>query len=246
MKATTFLTTLLYIGARAQCGPNRDQPYPPGSTTCPPPPTGGGAAPAGGGGGTTTTAAACTSPPCAASLLGDVGLTTATGTDSRSGKTFAAGENIYGPFEAGFASQQDSILAGLGCNPGSLGHVAGGIDTWTAEQMVAHQCSVTLPRVEGNSYVSLIDECGGHTQAYHFHERLKCLYDEAAAGHSTKVGEAVDSAKTPIYSKYESTNVLPELDACGGEHHDSPHFNASSARRPQIRRFSPTLRLTTV
>jgi hypothetical protein len=53
---------------------------------------------------------------------------------------------------------QDNILAGLGCSPGSLGHVAGGIDTHTAEQMVAHQCGVTLPRYEGARYISLIDE----------------------------------------------------------------------------------------
>ena len=113
-----LLTTLLYIGARAQPG---------GAQT------------------------SCTKPPCAASLLGDVGLTTATGTDARTGKAFAVGENIFGPFEAGFSTQQDGILAGLGCNPGSKGHVPGGVDTWTAEQMVAHQCGVTLPRVEGNN-----------------------------------------------------------------------------------------------
>ena len=59
--------------------------------------------------------------------------------------------------------------------------MAGGIDTYTAEQMVAHQCSVTLPRIEGDAYISLIDECGGHTNEYHFHERLKCLYDPEAA-----------------------------------------------------------------
>ena len=53
---------------------------------------------------------------------------------------------------------QDNILAGLGCSPGSLGHVAGGIDTHTAEQMVAHQCGVALPRYEGERYISLIDE----------------------------------------------------------------------------------------
>ena len=151
----------------------------------------------------------CTTTPCAAPLFGDVALTTVAGTDARTGRTVPVGENIYGPFEAGFSDQQDNILAGLGCNPGSKGHVPGGIDTWTAEQMVAHQCGVTLPRIEGNSYISLIDECGGHTQAYHFHERLKCLYDGEAAGHSTKIGEAVDGAKTPIYGKYEATNVLP-------------------------------------
>ena len=55
-------------------------------------------------------------------------------------------------------AMQDNILAGLGCSPGSLGHVTGGIDTHTAEQMVAHQCGVALPRYEGERYISLIDE----------------------------------------------------------------------------------------
>ena len=61
----------------------------------------------------------------------------------------------------------------------------GGIDTYTAEQMVAYQCSVTLPREESGSYVSLMDECGGHTQEYHFHEKMSCLYSQSGA-HSTQ------------------------------------------------------------
>ena len=92
----------------------------------------GGGMPGGGGGGGST----CITRPCAAPTLGTIGYTTASGRDERTGNTFQAGEDIYGPFEAGFSSRQDGILAGLGCNPGSLGHVAGGIDTWTAEQMV--------------------------------------------------------------------------------------------------------------
>ena len=36
---------------------------------------------------------------------------------------------------------------------------------------------------------SLIDECGGHTNEYHFHERMACLF-KAEGGHSAKVGEA--------------------------------------------------------
>eukprot|EP00966_Prymnesium_polylepis_P044214 1024686-Prymnesium_polylepis.1 len=158
----------------------------------------------------------CQTPPCAASLLGDVGRTTVGGTDTRTSKTFYPGENIYGPFEAGFGSQQDSLLASLGCSPGSLGHVAGGIDTLTSEQVIAAQCSVTLPREEGGSYVSLLDECGGHTNEYHFHERLDCLYDATAqSGHSAKVGEGLDAKS--LYGKWEdyATLSIPALDACG-------------------------------
>lgn len=93
------------------------------------------------GGGTTTSSAgcpnvACTTLPCPASCLNDVGLTTAAGTDptgtATSKTNLVVGENIYGPFEAGFSSQQDNILSGLGCATGK-GYVDGGIDTNTAE-----------------------------------------------------------------------------------------------------------------
>ena len=149
-----MLTTLMFLIhsqlTDSQCGPDRSRPYPPGVSSCPTRDMGDGmephsanpSPPSG-----SSSSSACTTPPCAASALGDVGLTTVAGTDTRTGLTLAAGENLYGPFEAGFSSAQDSILGDLGCNPGSLGHVVGGIDTYTAEQMVAFQCSVTLPRV---------------------------------------------------------------------------------------------------
>ena len=88
--------------------------------------------------------------------------------------------------------------------------------------MVAFQCNVVLPRIENsgaNGYVSLLDECGGHTREYHFHERLSCLYNHTdGSTHSAKIGETSDSSKTAIYGKYEdySSNTMPELDACGG------------------------------
>ena len=71
-------------------------------------------------------AEACTKPPCAAPTLGDVAFTTASGKDPGSGEQFSPGENIYGPFEAGFSTQQNGILEGLGCANGNDGHVAGG------------------------------------------------------------------------------------------------------------------------
>tara|TARA_B110001452_G_scaffold5301_1_gene4956 strand:+ start:699 stop:908 length:210 start_codon:yes stop_codon:yes gene_type:complete len=63
--------------------------------------------------------------------------------------------------------------------------------------------------------VSLLDECGGHTQQYHFHERLSCLYEEVG-GHSPRIGTMSDG--TPLYGKWENfaTGELPLLDACGG------------------------------
>ena len=179
-----------------------------------PPPTGcgGGGAPAEG------QSSTCETPPCVAADLGDVGFVTVSGSDSRTGKTFAPGENIYGPFEAGFTSTQDNILSQLGCATGK-GYVAGGIDTLTAEAMVAFDCGVSLPRIEGGDYISLLDECGGHTQEYHFHERLTCLYDAAASGHSTQVGVGLDGQYLYGKSEYEvgiGGDTRPLLDACGG------------------------------
>lgn len=130
---------------------------------------------------------------------------------------------MYGPFEAGFGEQQNSILEALGCADGNDGHVIGGIDTATAEQMVAHQCSIILPRIVGDEYISLLDECGGHTNEYHFHERMSCLYDTATSGHSVQIALGTDDKG--LHGKWESqptdphnlsTGTLPVLDACGG------------------------------
>ena len=139
------------------------------------------------------------------------------------GQYFAAGEDIYGPFEAGFSSRQDFVLAGLGCASGK-GYVDGGIDTMTAEALIAEECGVELPRYEGDRYISLLDECGGHTREYHFHERMTCLYEQSG-GHSPKIGEANDG--TPIYGMWENyeTRELPLLDACGGQFGVTPDSN---------------------
>jgi hypothetical protein len=51
--------------------------------------------------------------------------------------------------------------------------VVGGIDTHTAEQMIAKQCNIELGVVVKNTYKGLLDQCGGHTKDYHFHERLR-------------------------------------------------------------------------
>ena len=64
------------------------------------------------------------------------------------------GENIFGPFEAGFGSQQSFILTWLGCSNAADGYVEGGIDTLTAESMVAYSCGVELPRYDGLERVS--------------------------------------------------------------------------------------------
>ena len=121
---------------------------------------------------------------------------------------------------------QYDILSELGCQPGWLGYVDGGIDTAMAQNMIAHQCGVELPRYDERfiggaaQFVSLLDECGGHGGRlnYHFHElcdkgqrRGGCLSDKehnflTAKGHSPPIAEEtrerVDSSQK-IYGKWE-------------------------------------------
>jgi len=214
------------------CGPAFDQPCPRGHTTCP-------------GTGLTSVRTRRTAGPAAASVLGDVATTTVSGTDTRTSKTLPVGENIYGPFEAGFSTQQNGILQGLGCNPGSNGHIAAGYDTKTAEGMVAHQCGVTLPRIENtgaDGYISLLDECGGHTNDYHFHERLSCLYTSAAgSGHSPKIGQSAQTDTRYLYGKWENyaTSTLPQLDACGGHFGVTPDSNGASVYHYHVQNRVP-------
>ena len=184
----------------------------------------GGGGGGGGGGGVSNTITGPIDGITPAALLGNIGWTTIASVSSYAG-SIAAGEDIFGPFEAGFSAMQDNNLAALGCSTGQ-GYVNGGIDTLTAEAMVAFECGVQLPRYENGNYVSLLDECGGHTQEYHFHERLSCLYLETG-GHSTRVGETSDG--TPIYGKWENyaTGELPLLDACGGQFGVTPDSNGA-------------------
>ncbi|KAL1496555.1 hypothetical protein AB1Y20_014161 [Prymnesium parvum] len=185
-----------------------------------------------------TCTSACPTPPCAAALFGDVALTSTSGVDARTNKVFEAGENIYGPFEAGFGEAQGNQLRQLGCTEASLGYVDGGIDTATAEDLIAHQCSITLPRVEGDNYISLLDECGGHTNEYHFHQRMSCLYAESG-GHSTKVGVGLDNRG--LYGKWEdySSLLLPALDACGAHFGVTPDSNGEVVYHYHTQDLSP-------
>ncbi|CAE7718900.1 unnamed protein product [Symbiodinium pilosum] len=189
-----------------------------------PPPDGcGSGAPSGGapGGTATCTNPTCASPPCAAALLGDVGCTTVSGTETlahelvAAGGTIASNAHIYGPFEAGFTETQKSIIENWGCTDPSLVYdTEGGKDIGIAEGHVAHMCNIELPRTVGSKYYGVVGPCGGHTGDYHFHRSFSCLY-AASGGHSTKVGVV---AGHNIYGKWEDydNNKLPLLDACGG------------------------------
>lgn len=189
----------------------------------PPPPSGGGT---GTNTGTTTDygssgtnadgSAFTASGPTAVSLLGTAGLTTVTieeGSDVTFGTGTQIGEDINGPFEAGFGSTQDFVLEAMGCDPPSLGYLDGGLDTELANDIVNNACGLTLSHLD-------LDDCGGHTSEYHLHELLTCLYDEDAEGHSTQVGQGLDGQY--LYGKWESTNEEPKLDACGGHYGEVP------------------------
>ena len=93
-----------------------------------PPPDGCGGGPSGPSGNTGAGCQnpSCASPPCAAPLLGDVGCTTVAGNEIyahemlAAGDTISSGAHIYGPFEAGFGSQQDNIIRTWGCSTPSV------------------------------------------------------------------------------------------------------------------------------
>jgi len=130
------------------------------------------------------------------------------------GGTIAANAHIFGPFEAGFTSQQDNIITNWGCTTPSLVYdTEGGKDIGIAESHVAYTCDIEFPRTVGNTYFGVVGPCGGHTGDYHFHRSFSCLY-AASGGHSTKVGVV---AGHDMYGKWEdfNNNLLPLLDACG-------------------------------
>jgi len=177
----------------------------------------------------------CASPPCAANLVGDVGCTTVSGTEKYNneqksvGGTVATNAHIFGPFEAGFSSSQQSIIEGWGCTDASVAYdTAGGLDLGIATAKVAKACNIVLPRVEGtNQWKAIVGYCGGHTSDYHFHRDFACLYLEQG-GHSTAVGTIVGTQK--IYGKWEDfdNRLLPLLDACGGHFGPTPDSPSTS------------------
>jgi len=169
----------------------------------------------------------CSSPPCAAAKLGDVGCTTVSGTEQykheliRAGGTVASNAHIFGPFEAGFTSQQASIISNWGCSDPSVVYDSeGGKDIGIAEAHVAHMCNIEFPRLVGTTYYGVVGPCGGHTSDYHFHRSFSCLFSETGT-HSTKVGVV---GSWNIYGKWEdySNSRLPYLDACGGHFGPTP------------------------
>lgn len=107
--------------------------------------------------------------PCACELLGDVGFTSASGTVPGTNTFLDVGENIYGPFEAGFNEQQKDLFLQLGCTEDNVegAYVVGGIDTHTVVSIINEACDISIPYTDGEgTYRDLLDQCGGHTTEY--------------------------------------------------------------------------------
>jgi len=192
-----------------------------------------------------------TDKPSAGASLGNVGYTTATGTDVYSSKAHTTGENIYGPFEAGFSSSQTASFTSFGCSSANAAKATfdAGFDTDTVAQYVSYVCGVTLPQITTSTkggkttttYSDLLDSCGGHTTTYHFHQRLSCLYSAASgSGHSAQVGVTTDGLQY-IYGKWEdyAAETLPTLDACGGHYGYTPDSTSTQVYHYHVQETMP-------
>ena len=189
-------------------------------------------------------------------LFGELGMTSAASTepDGVGGVlTHSRGTSIFGPFlpEISESRGHSALLRGLGCAAGT-GSVPAGVDTRTAEQVLATQCNVTLPRTDpAGNRIGLLSECGGIGANFHFHERLTCVEDgrDAALGHSLQVGQAIDGRA--IYGAFEipgnTSSSRPPLDACGGHFGPEPgnpsgssyHYHVSEAPPFTLACFGP-------
>jgi len=195
-----------------------------------------------------------------ANLLGAVAKATVSGDIAYSHNfdgphSTSSGEDIVGPFEAGFSEMQDNIIEGnFGCSDPSKCYSDGGTDTKIAQASCAHLCEIDLPKCETASgdavdcadadfatdvRFAFLDTCGGHTRQYHFHQFMDCLYDVTAAGHSTKIGEGEDAASTPLYGKYEATGEVPLLDACGAHFGITPDSDGASVYHHHVQENPP-------
>jgi len=175
----------------------------------------------------------CTTPPCAANPTDVVAKTSVA-----FGK-YPRGEEIYGPMEDGYTQQHSKFLDSLGCTSGK-GHVPAGIDSYLSEQIIAKACDIKLPRQESGKHVGLLDDCGADTVENYFVNNFTCLY-KWQGKHSTKVGEGIDAAKTPIYGKWEDYEqlMLPALDACGAHFGYTPESPTVEVYHHHVQDLAP-------
>ena len=181
-------------------------------------------------------------------------LSEAIGTTSSSGSEpdgvggtlwHARGTPIFGPFLPAISDHDGhgGLLRHLGCAPGT-GRVPAGVDTRTAEQVLALQCNVTLPRIDASGHrIGLLTACGGQGFEFRFHERLTCIENghDATLNHSQQVGQALDGRA--IYGEYEASGdtvlARPALDACGGHFGPVPGDSAGVSYHYHVSRDPP-------
>jgi hypothetical protein len=128
----------------------------------------------------------------------------------RVGLTIDGGVNIYGPMDDGFSTGQV-------CDAGSCDS---GTDLNVCTEKLEYDCSYSL------DWSLLPDDCGGHANYYHFHEKLACDYDTSStSSHSELVGIALDGRG--IYGMYEGDGATPtDLDACNGHYGTVPSYSS--------------------
>ena len=72
--------------------------------------------------------------------------------------------------------------------------------------------------------VTILDFCGGHANPYHYHERMNCLYNATASGHSSRIGTALDGRG--LYGpNVDGGRPATDLDVCGGRFGVTPDSN---------------------
>jgi hypothetical protein len=136
--------------------------------------------------------------------------------------------NIYGPLEAGFTRNQ---IPCLGDNS-----IPGGVDTLVAELMIEHICGTEF---------TIMDFCGGHANPYHYHERMNCLYNATASGHSSRVGTALDGRG--LYGpNVDGGTPAKDLDVCGGRFGVTPDSNGQVVYYYMIKVFTPQTQTITL
>ena len=103
-----------------------------------------------------------------------------------------------------------------------------------------------ISRLQGHcdTDVTLLNECGGHANPFHYHQRMTCLHtNDAGTGHSTSVGTMLDGKM--LYGKWEDFNAVPPLaaydlvDACNGHFGTNPNSPATEVYHYHVTDLAP-------
>ena len=224
---------LLAVQTVAQCGPDKDKPYPPGSSTCPSATAGTGSGPAGpSASGSGELCDACgasatyveaisdsggkkkrtiTSSGCAnhySVCTGKPGICSAVGQEGSATEAKVQAKVIDIPAEPVIATTTKNIE----CSMGAIGIALNGVSIYGGA--VDQSCNKIETGDDTSEWTSF-DMCTGHSQQmgdYHYHFPPSCLLVQAAAtnaptgdaqGHSPQIGWSYDG----MYGSFPS--ILP-------------------------------------